>query len=388
MHIHSGPTPANDSKSISSPRVNLALQGGGSHGAFTWGVLDTLLDDGRVDFEGISGTSAGAMNAVALAHGLAQTQGRSVLTQRESARASLAAFWEGIVDMGALSSSISQAQRTPLDILFGGFGALTGNNSPSPSQFLSDAVTSFWATNVSPYQSNPLDINPLLQFLHRQIDFEQLASYKALKLFVVATTVTTGKAEIFSGKRLTAKAVMASACLPTVFQAVEIDGEHYWDGGYAGNPAIHPLIYQCDSSDVLLVQINPIQRDKLPTAAAEIMDRINEITFNAALMAEMRAIDFVKRLLMEGKLDPTRYKNVLMHRIDGGEVLEGFHASTKSATDTKLIHTLRDLGKECAKQWLAKRFASLGVASTVNIARDYLDDLRIPGKQGGQNMRL
>jgi NTE family protein len=361
-----------------TPRVNLALQGGGSHGAFTWGVLDTLLEDGRVAFEGISGTSAGAMNAVAMAHGFATAQGQSTPDMQDSARASLAAFWEGIVDMGALGSSISQAQRAPFDILFGGFGGHTAG--ASPGQLFADAMASFWSTNVSPYQSNPMDINPLQKFLEDKIDFNRLAAFKALKVFVVATTVTTGKAEVFSGKRLTAKAVMASACLPTVFRAVEIDGEHYWDGGYSGNPAIHPLIYACDSRDVVLVQINPIKRDKLPTTAGGIMDRLNEITFNAALIAEMRAIDFVKRLLMEGKLDPTRYKNVLMHRIDGGEVLEGFAASTKSATDAKLIHTLRDLGKACAKLWLSKRFTSLGVASTVNIARDYLDDLRVPSR--------
>jgi NTE family protein len=163
-----------------------------------------------------------------------------------------------------------------------------------------------------------------------------------------------------------------------VFKAVEIEGEHYWDGGYSGNPAIHPLIYQCMSRDVVLVQINPIRRDKLPTTSGEIMDRLNEITFNAALMAEMRAIDFVKRLLSEGKLDPTRYKDVLMHRIDGGEVLEAFHASTKSATDTKLIHTLRDLGIDCAQRWLDAQFSDLGVRSSINIARDYIDDLRVP----------
>ena len=383
MQIPSGPSPSPiapppPAPSASQPRINLALQGGGSHGAFTWGVLDTLLDDGRVAFEGISGTSAGAMNAVAMAHGFAKAQGQSAVKMRESARASLADFWEGIVDMGALGASISQAQRAPFDMLFGGFGGNTGG--PSPGQMFTDAMTSFWSTNVSPYQSNPLDINPLQKFLEEKVDFGLLAAYKALKVFVVATTVTTGKAEVFSGKRLTAKAVMASACLPTVFQAVEIDGEHYWDGGYAGNPAIHPLIYQCDSRDVVLVQINPIKRDKLPTTAADIMDRLNEITFNAALIAEMRAIDFVKRLLAEGKLDPAHYKDVLMHRIDGGEILEGFAASTKSATDAKLIHTLRDLGKGCAKLWLAKKFASLGVASSVNIGRDYLDALRVPAR--------
>lgn len=361
-----------------TPRVNLALQGGGSHGAFTRGVLDTLLDDGRVALEGISGTSAGAMNAVAMAHGFAQAEGQTPLQMRESARASLQQFWDGIVDMGAMGNSISQAQRAPFDILFGGFASLMGK--PTPSQMMNDAMTSFWSNSVSPYQSNPLDINPLQKFLESKIDFDRLAAFKALKVFVVATTVTTGKAEVFSGKRLSAKAVMASACLPAVFKAVEIDGEHYWDGGFSGNPAIHPLIYACDSRDIVLVQINPIKRDKLPTTAGDILDRVNEITFNAALIAEMRAIDFVKRLLAEGKLDPTRYKDVLMHRIDGGEILEGFHASTKSATDAKLIHTLRDLGKDCARQWLDQKFASLGVACSVNIARDYLDDLRVPAR--------
>ncbi|WP_296509505.1 patatin-like phospholipase family protein [Rhodoferax sp.] len=358
------------------PIVNLALQGGGSHGAFTWGVLDALLEDGRLDFEGISGTSAGAMNAVALAHGFAQAEGAPPAAARDSARQSLADFWEGVVSMGALSNTLAGAHKVPFDLLFGGLSALTG--SASPSQILSDAVTSFWTQAVSPYQSNPLDINPLRTFLERQIDFERLAAYQPLKVFVVATQVRSGKAEIFSGKRLTADAVMASACLPTVFQAVEIEGEHYWDGGYAGNPAIHPLIYECTSPDVLLVQINPIHRNALPTTAAGILDRLNEITFNSALMAEMRAIDFVKRLLVEGKLDPARYKNVLMHRIDGGGALEEYPASSKSDTDSKLIHTLRDLGRTCAKRWLRKHIASIGVECSINIAADYLDDLRVP----------
>jgi NTE family protein len=356
--------------------VSLALQGGGSHGAFTWGVLDALLEDGRIALEGISGTSAGAMNAVALAHGFAQAAGKKPQDMHDAARASLQSFWEGVVDMGALTSSMAQAQHMPFDILFGGMGRLAGEQSPA--QLIADAMTSLWTKSVSPYQSNPLDINPLKDFLEKKIDFGRLAAYRALKVFVVATSVTTGKAEVFSGNRLTAQSVMASACLPTVFRAVEIDGEHYWDGGYSGNPAFHPLIYQCESRDIVLVQINPIKRDKLPTTAGDILDRMNEITFNAALIAEMRAIDFVKRLLVKGKLDPTRYKDVLMHRIDGGEILEGFHASTKSAMDAKLIHTLRDLGRDCARQWLVKKFAALSNTGSVNIARDYLDDLRVP----------
>ena len=367
---------ADQASTFHSPRVNLALQGGGSHGAFTWGVLDTLLADGRIDIEGVSGTSAGAMNAVAMAHGFAQASGKSRMEMRDTARASLEHFWEGVVKMGEVTSSISQAQRAPFDILFGGFGGLTGDQSPG--QLLSDAMAGFWSKSVSPYQSNPLDINPLKSFLEKTIDFERIAAFKALKIFIVATAVATGKAEVFSGKRVTANAVMASACLPTVFHAVEVEGQHYWDGGYSGNPAIHPLIYRCESRDIVLVQINPIKRDKLPTSAGDVLDRLNEITFNAALIAEMRAIAFVKKLIAQGKLDPTEYKDVLMHRIDGGEILEGFHASTKAATDAKLIHKLRDLGKDCARLWLSRRFSALGVTSSVNISRDYLDDLRVP----------
>jgi len=239
-------------------------------------------------------------------------------------------------------------------------------------------MTRVWSNTLSPYQSNPFDLNPFKDFVERQVDFERLTQLKKLKVFVVATRVSTGKAEVFSGKRLTSDAVMASACLPLAFQAVKIEGDQFWDGGYSGSPAIHPLIYECAGSDILLVQINPIRRDKLPTSASDIMDRLNEITFNAALIAEMRAIDFVNRLLAEGKLDPTHYKNVLMHRIDGGETLEQFHAGTKASTDAKLIKTLHDLGRESALAWLERNHHSLGVVSTVNIASDYLDDLRVP----------
>ncbi|MGS0754373.1 patatin-like phospholipase family protein [Roseateles sp. GG27B] len=352
----------------SSPAINLALQGGGSHGAFTWGVLDALLEDGRISFEGITVYGAGAMNAVALAHGYAQAheQGRD---PREAARESLANFWNGIVAMGALS----EAQRAPFEMLFGRIG---GANSIA--SLWTNAMTSFWSSAVSPYQSNPFDLNPLRNFVAKQIDFEAVARLRKLKVFVVATRVTTGKAEVFSGERLTVDAVMASACIPTIFKAVEIEGDHFWDGGYSGNPAIHPLIYDCSGRDILLVQINPIRRDKVPTTSAQIMDRLNEVTFNAGLIAEMRAIDFVKRLLAEGKLDPAHYKDVLMHRIDGGEALEAFSASTKSSTKASLIHTLRDLGQAQARLWLSANYQALGVNSSVNIKKDYLDDMRVP----------
>jgi NTE family protein len=360
----------------SDSMVNLALQGGGSHGAFTWGVLDALLEDGRVGIEGLSGTSAGAMNAVALAHGFAQAQGKNKLSANDAARESLADFWDGIVNMGA----VGEAQRAPFDMLMGSLG---GDASPMGKMMAS--MTNMWSNaltqSMSPYQNNPLDINPLKDFLEKHIDFGAIAALKDTKLFVVATGVTTGKAEVFSGKRLTAKAVMASACLPTLFKAVEIDGEHYWDGGYSGNPAIHPLIYNCNSRDIMLVQINPIKRDKVPTTAAEIMDRMNEITFNAGLLAEMRAIDFVKRLIAQGKLDTNHYKDVLMHRIDGGELLEGYNAASKVSTNGQMINKLRDLGREAAQDWLNQHVDQLGKESTVNIASDYLDDLRVPVKR-------
>jgi NTE family protein len=311
-----------------------------------------------------------------MAHGLAQAQGKPVGVMRQSARASLKAFWDGVVTMGALQNTIANAQRVPFDLLFGGLAALSGHSSPG--QMVTDAVTGFWGSSFSPYQTNPLDINPLKDFLERQIDFERLAAYQGVKVFVVATKVSTGKAEIFSGKRLSAKAVMASACLPTVFRAVEIEGEAYWDGGYSGNPAIHPLVYNCDSRDMVLVQINPIRRQEMPTTSADILDRLNEITFNSALIAEMRAIDFVKRLLAEGKLDPNHYKNVLMHRIDGGKALDAYPASSKAETGADLIYRLRDLGKRSAAHWLEHKLPSVGVVSSINIAHDYLDDMRVP----------
>ncbi len=369
--MNTSATPSTERRSSARPRsINLALQGGGSHGAFTWGVLDAVLEDGRIAFNGISGTSAGAMNAVALADGFAQALGKPKLDPRETARQSLADFWNGIVNMGALT----EAQKAPFDLLF-------GNNAMqnTPTAVWAKAIEGFWSSAVSPYQSNPFDINPLLDFLNKQVDFERLAALKTPKVFVVATRVSTGKAEVFFGKRLTAKAVMASACLPMAFRAVEIEGQHYWDGGFSGNPALHPVIYHCTGRDILLVQINPIQRDKVPTTSAEIMDRMNEVTFNAGLVAEMRAIDFVKRLLAEGKLDPAHYKDLLLHRIDGGEALEAFTASSKSSTKASLIYTLRDLGRASAQEWLAEHFKALGVQSTVNIRRDYLDDLQVPG---------
>ncbi len=333
-------------------RLNLALQGGGSHGALTWGVLDALLEDGGLDFEGVSGTSAGAMNAVALAHGYAQAA-RDHSDPREArlagavlARATLARLWEGVGAMGSLNWGAPLAQAMPALQLM--------------TQWL------------SPAQANPLDINPLRRLLEREVDFELLCAARVgvPQVFVCATNVRTGRGEIFSGKRLSADAVMASACLPMLFKAVEIDGESYWDGGFSGNPALYPLIYQTGCSDVLLVQINPIEHLGVPGTVPEIMDRMNEVTFNASLLAELRAIEFVRRLLAEGKLDPRRYKDVRMHRIDGGSVLAGLGFASKARADLAFLRQLFAMGRAAGLQWLARHRQDLGVRASLNLAHN------------------
>ena len=330
--------------------LNLALQGGGSHGALTWGVLDALLEDGRFAFEGISGTSAGAMNAVAVAHGFAQAALQHQDTRDAHAagcalaRQTLARLWEGVGTLGSLLWGVP----------------LQGN-----------PVLGLMAQWLSPYQTNPLDINPLRRLLEREVDFDALCHVRGARgprVFVCATNVRTGRGEIFSGPRLSADAVMASACLPLLFKAVQIDGEHYWDGGYSGNPALHPLIYHTECADILLVQINPIEHRTLPETAQDIMERTNEVTFNASLLAEMRAIEFVRRLLAEGRLDPRRYKDVRLHRIDGGALLQGFGAASKARADLAFVRQLFALGRAEGERWLRAHAADVGLRPTINLA--------------------
>lgn len=332
------------------PHLNLALQGGGSHGAFTWGVLDALLEDGHFAFDGISGTSAGAMNAVAVAHGFAQAalQHKDLREAHEAgctlARETLTRLWEGVGTLGSLLWGV------PLQ------------NNP---------LLGLMAQWLSPYQTNPLDINPLRRLLEREVDFDALCHARAArgpKVFVCATNVRTGRGEVFSGPRLSADAVMASACLPLLFKAVQIEGEHYWDGGFSGNPALYPLIYNTECADILLVQINPIEHHDLPDTAQEIIERMNEVTFNASLLSEMRAIEFVRRLLAEGRLDPQRYKNVRLHRIDGGAVLSGFGAASKTRADLAFVRQLFALGRTEGEHWLRKHRRDVGTRPTINIA--------------------
>jgi NTE family protein len=349
--------------------LNLALQGGGSHGAFTWGVLDALLEDGRISLEGLSGTSAGAVNAVALASGW----GRALLAghdPRQGARESLERLWQQIAAWGSLGAW----QRKLADLLWGGLPA-----ELAPPHLMAQTLRSL----VSPYQANPLDINPLRDLLEQQIDFEAVR-HSGLKVFVSATHVNTGKATIFTAERLDARAVMASACLPMLFQAVEIDGQPYWDGGYSVNPALSPLIHACDSADLMLVQINPLRRDRNPRTPGEILDRVNELTFNASLLTQMRAIEYVNRMVAEGAVAETDCKVIRVHRIDGGAAMQDYPISSRTSTDANMIAELFALGRSSAQQWLQQHFQAVGRASTVDIVRDYLDDTRfeLPGRRG------
>ena len=266
----------------SAKRINLALQGGGAHGAFTWGVLEQILSDERLIIEGVSGTSAGAVNAVMLVDGL-------IRGGREEAQKRLADFWRAVSSTGNLPS----LQRAVMERLLS-FTPLEG----APVQAWINAISRYF----SPYDVNPLNINPLKDLIERFVDFEKLRANTDLQIFVSATNVHTGRVRIFSREKITADAIMASACLPTLFRAVEIDGVPYWDGGYRGNPVIFPFFRTTSTEDVLVVEINPLERKSTPTSASEIMNRINEITFNSSLIDEFRAIEFVARLIDQGRL--------------------------------------------------------------------------------------
>ncbi|HLT02204.1 MAG TPA: patatin-like phospholipase family protein [Geminicoccaceae bacterium] len=333
-------------------RVNLALQGGGAHGAFTWGVLDRLLEDERIEIEGICGTSAGAMNGVAVAHGLEEGGAAG-------ARRTLDRFWYAVAELGRFSP----IQRSPIGHALG-----TWRLDTSPSYLAFDYLTRM----LSPYQTNPCNYHPLERVLEEVVDFAVVRRCTAIKLFICATNVRTGKIKVFGREEVCREAILASACLPFLFQAVEYQGEYYWDGGYMGNPAIFPLIYGCASPDVIIVQINPLFRDTIPITAREIMDRVNEISFNSSLMREMRAIAFVSRLLEQGKLDPAHYKSMNIHLVEADEQLKPLGASSKLNAERAFLEHLKAIGREACDRWLDRNFDQIGVSSTVDLAETYL----------------
>src|SRR5579863_2599393 len=335
-------------------RINLALQGGGAHGAFTWGVLEQILADGRLAIDGISGTSAGAVNAVMLADGMARG-GRDEAIKR------LADFWRAVSNNG----NLPPLQRAVVE-RFLSFVPLEG----TPMQAWLDMMARYF----SPYDFNPLNINPLKELFERFVDFEALRAFSDLQLFISATNVQTGRVRIFSRDKVTPEALMASACLPLLFRAVEIDGVPYWDGGYLANPVIFPFFGTTTTEDVLVVQINPLVRQATPTSASEIMNRINEITFNASLLEEYRAIEFVGRLIDQHRLPRGtgrgQYRRVNVHRILFDQFGTTFDASRKMITDYSFFEALHVNGKRAARRFLDEHFDDIGVRSTVDLAAE------------------
>lgn len=333
--------------------VNLALQGGGAHGAFTWGVLDQLLEDGRIQFEGVSGTSAGAMNAVVLADGYHKGG-------RDGAREALYDFWYAVSQMG----HFSPIKRTPFDILFGNWSL---DHSPTFAFF--DMLSRM----ISPYDINPANTNPLRDLLQETINFENVRLCDAFKLYISATNVHTGRVKVFERHEMSAEMVMASACLPYLFQAVEIDKVPYWDGGYMGNPVLFPFFKDCSTNDVVIVKINPIERKETPKSAQEIRDRINEITFNASLMREFRAIDFVRRLIERGSISDEEYAYTLVHIInDHTDEMKDMGASSKLNSEWAFFQHLHDLGRDSAAHWLEQHYDKVGHQSSVDLRALFL----------------
>lgn len=331
--------------SRSTNRVSLALQGGGAHGAFTWGVLDALLEDGRLDFEGISGTSAGAMNAVVLADGLAKGG-------RDGAREALARFWEAV------------ASSAPFDLSVGA-DAENGAVAPSVKMLL------YWARQFSPSQLNPFDINPLRDIVSAQIDFDRLRARSPLKLFIAATHANTGRLRLFRTRELSAAALLASACLPSIHHTIEIDGEPYWDGGYSANPAVFPLVYDCDASDILLVLLSPLLHGETPRSAEDIRGRQMDLAFNATFLREMRSLaharEYASRSVLPlGRLE-RRLKRLNFHLVADDELMSQLAAETKLTTSLAFLQMLRDRGRAHALEWLSAHFWEIGRRSSVDI---------------------
>jgi NTE family protein len=339
-------------------KINLALQGGGAHGAFTWGVLDHLLADGRLEITGISGASAGAINAVMLADGLARGG-------PEEARKRLADFWRA----ASAGGDLPPVQRAVTDRLFSlmPFAA-------TPIQNWFEAMSHYF----SPYELNPLNINPLNDLIARFVDFNAVRA-SDLELFISATNVHTGRLRIFDRANISADVVMASAALPFLFRAVEIDGVPYWDGGYMGNPAIFPFLHATEAEDVLVVQINPVVRATTPRTSAEIINRLNEITFNSALISELRAMDFINQLIDDGRLPRTtgkegtgknQYRRLNIHRIDLGGLGTRLAASSKMKTDFDFFELLHRAGTRAARKFLDQHFADIGKQSSIDLAAE------------------
>jgi NTE family protein len=337
--------------SVPVKKINLALQGGGAHGAFTWGVLDYLLEDGRIAITGLSGTSAGALNAVICVDGLARGG-------PQEAQKRLADFWRAV----SIDGKLPEMQRRIVERVLS-FMPLDG----SPVQAWLNAMSRYF----SPYDLNPLNINPLKEVIDRFVDFEAVRNAAGVQLYVAATNVITGRLRIFPRDKITVDVVMASAALPLMFQAVTIDGTPYWDGGYMGNPAIFPFFRDATTEDVLIVQINPLERCDVPTTVREIMNRISEITFNSSLLAEYRAIDLVAREIDLGRLPhgfgAGEYRRIHAHRVVLSDGHKAYSADSKLSTDYDFFRMLHASGRCAARHFLEAHFDDIGVRSTFDL---------------------
>lgn len=345
-------SPANVPVNSKKKKINLALQGGGAHGAFTWGVLDRLLDEERLEIEGIVGTSAGAVNAAILAYGL-ESGGR------KKARELLSRFWK----FNSRCGQCSPFQPTACDKIIGSKGSI--EFSPYWQMF------DLFSRMFSPYQWNPNHTNVFKDIIQELIDFSLLQKARNIKLFICATNVLTGRLKVFENREITPEMVLASACLPYLYQAPEINGEYYWDGGYMGNPPIFPVIYNTNCQDVLIVQINPINIPEVPRSANAIFDRINTLSFNSSLMREMRAIHFVTSLIENGELDSAKYKHTFIHTIDAEEEMAKLTASSKMNLDMEFMQYLFNTGKEKTEEFLKNHFDKIGKKSSTDIAAKF-----------------
>ncbi|MEM1129449.1 MAG: patatin-like phospholipase family protein [Pseudomonadota bacterium] len=326
--------------------INLALQGGGAHGAFTWGVLDRMFEEDPLWISAISGTSAGAMNAVVATQGMH-------FDGAEGARQALHDFWWAVSKAGRGSP----IQRTPMD-------RMTGNWSldHAPGFIWMDMMSRL----MSPYDTNPFDYNPLREVVENFVDLDKVTAESDMAVFLSATNVETGRVRVFQRHEITIDVIMASACLPFMFKAVEIDGVPYWDGGYMGNPVLFPFIEHSPSSDILVVQINPMVRRGTPRTAREILNRVNEITFNASLVRDLRAIDYTDRLIEEGKLTEDEARKLYIHMLEGGDEMLKLSASSKLNAEWEFLEHLRDVGRDAADRWLAENMQHIGVRSTLD----------------------
>lgn len=348
-HTHTAENP-------SQKTINLALQGGGAHGAFTWGVLDKLLEDGRIGIDGICATSAGSMNACALAWGM-HTGGP------EKAREALHDFWQNISKAGEI---FSPSRKAPWEKF------LPWKPDDSLSYFLFDSITRLF----SPYQLNPFDFNPLRNVLEKSIDFDELRQCDCVKLFISTTHVRSGKVKVFNTDEITLDVVMASACLPFLFKAVTLDGEDYWDGGYMGNPALFPLFYKTQTRDLAIVHINPMERAKTPETAHEIMNRVNEISFNSSLLKELRSISFVKKLIEHDMLKDEHkndFTDVLVHSIRDDDVMTSLSVASKFDSSWEFLTHLRDHGRATMTTWLDAHFDDIGQRDTIDLNHEFLN---------------